>query len=299
MAIQPLDSGRKSHFIRPASRINQAYRQTHDLYHERTYPPDFLADYETVREWIFITASYSGIEQAMKCLLQMRGIKYGKIHDLYALFQKMVAEEQNPVRRSYKIYQSLHDYIPPTTADDFLKIIDNGYGRWRYYLLEGKPPPKNHTGVTLDIWGALTCIIQARVFADHGLRTVKDRISDHLANRQSAAFRKDAWANPPNTSHWQALSNLLNSRPIRINYYADLIWRNTHNKPIQQHEIGALAPALLQQHETSDKEPSDIDNDYRQFLDSAGRYRIQWDPRQDRFVHTDNAQDPPVPAVGR
>lgn len=288
MTIQPQDSERKSHFIEPASRIIQAYRQTHDLYHERTYPPDFLADYETVREWIFITASYSGIEQAMKCLLQMRGIKYGKIHDLYALFQIMVAKEQNPVRRSYKIYQSLHDYISPTTADDFLKIIDKGYGLWRYYLLEGKPLPRNHTGAMLDMWGALTCIIQARVFGDHGLRTVKDRITDHLVNRQSDAFKKDTTANPPNTSHWPALSNLINSQPIQINYYADLIWRHAHDKPIKQHELGALGPALLQKHETNDKAPRNIDNDYRQFLDSAGRYRIQWDPSHDRFVHTDH-----------
>ena len=186
--ITPLDPCRKKKFRRPAHRIMAARKRLHRSYHEHPIQPDFIAEAEAIAAWSTVTCSYSGIEQAMKCLLQMRGAYVDRSlsggghrhHDIGKLFNELTSEEQDVLRVSYAIYRSLHNYIPPETADCFLNAIDDGYPTWRYLLLEGseKWPPTTHPGAMLEIWSALTDIIQARVFCNHGLHTVKRRI-DH------------------------------------------------------------------------------------------------------------------------
>ncbi len=70
--ITPLDTCRREKFIRPAHRLIKAWERQHRSFHERHFRPDIYAEYEAVAAWGYVTCSYSGIEQAIKCLLQMR-----------------------------------------------------------------------------------------------------------------------------------------------------------------------------------------------------------------------------------
>ena len=194
--IAPLDSCLKKEFTRPVHRLIEAWEKQHRSFHERRIQRDMFAEYEAIAAWGAVTCCYSGIEQAMKCLLQMRGayihkpLKSGghKHHHIGKLFQALDCEEKDVLRVSYGIYRSLHDYIPPETADHFLDAIDSGYPTWRYFLLEGKMPPTTHPGAMLEIWSALSDILKARVFTNHGLYSVEQRVVNNLKNA-----RKEAW----------------------------------------------------------------------------------------------------------
>ena len=184
--IQPLDSLGKEEFFRPASRLIEAQYKQYRSYHERPIQRDMFADYDAIAAWGTVTCCYSGIEQAMKCLLQLRGAFKRKKHWHHCigkLFRELASEEQDVLRVSYAIYRSLHDYIPPETVDCFLNAIDEGYPTWRYFLLEGKMPPTTHAGAMLEIWSALTDILQARVFTNHGLESVETRVRANLNRR--------------------------------------------------------------------------------------------------------------------
>ena len=109
--IQPLDSLGKEEFFRPASRLIEAQNKQYRSYHERPIQRDMFADYDAIAAWSTVTCCYSGIEQSMKCLLEMRGIIDRKTHWLGKLFRKLAPEEQHVLRFSYAIYRSLHNYI--------------------------------------------------------------------------------------------------------------------------------------------------------------------------------------------
>ena len=191
--ITPLDSCRMEEFSRPASRLIEARVKQHRSYHERPIQRDMFAEYDAIAAWSTVTCCYSGIEQSMKCLLEMRGIIDRKTHWLGKLFRKLAPEEQHVLRFSYAIYRSLHNHILPETVEIFLDKIDQGYSQsekpvpgyntWRYFLLEGKMPPTTHPGAMLEIWSALSDILQARVFTNHGLESVDTRVRANLNRR--------------------------------------------------------------------------------------------------------------------
>ena len=138
--------GRNSYIRR--IEIMAARKWCHRSYHEHPIQRDFFAEAEAIAAWNSVTCCYSGIEQAMKCLLQMRGtyidrpLREGghRHHDIGKLFNVLAHEEQEVIRVSYCIYRSLHDYIPREAVDSFLDGIDTGFPTWRYFLLEGRKP---------------------------------------------------------------------------------------------------------------------------------------------------------------
>ena len=290
--ITPLDPCRKKKFQRPAHRLIKAQRLQHRSYHEHPIQPDFITEAEAIAAWSTVTCSYSGIEQAMKCLLQMQGTYVDKPlsggghrhHDVGKLFNALTSEEQDVLRVSYAIYRSLHNYIPPETADCFLNAIDDGYPTWRYFLLEGseKWPPTTHPGAMLEIWSALTDIIQARVFCNHGLHTVKRRI-DHYLEKKT---KHDAWFKHINTgigkceindmNHWRQSRN-----KITINAYVDLFYCDAKGRL----DLIEVLPSTLQVLRTlvDIVKQRKNDNDFSYFLRRAQTRRIVWNPRQDRF----------------
>ena len=280
--IRQLDTSQRKIFLNPTNRIIRARMLTHDRYHEHSVQRDIIAEFEALVAWEAITCSYSGIEQAMKCLLKMRGTYIDKEkrhgghrhHYIGQLFTALAPEEQDVLRRSYAIYRSLHYYIPPKTADTFLDAIDSGYETWRYFLLEGKRPPTTHAGAMLEIWSALTDILQAKVFTNHGLYTVKDRLDRHLQNRQSRAFREDG----ANSNYWPAMvKEIENHRRVLINYYCDLIYRTTKHGDFQEYERATWLALLDGSNE------DDTDNDYRYFLERAQTTGIIWNEGENQF----------------
>ena len=143
-------------------------------------------------------------------------------------------------------------------------------------LLEGKRPPTTHPGAMLEIWSALTDILQARTFTNHGLYTVKRRLDTHLCNRQTRAFREDG----ENREHWPAMVERLESQNVHINYYADLVYRGAHELDVADDESATL-------HALLDGEKNiDIDNDFRHFLERAQTIGIVWNVREDQFETT-------------
>ena len=187
-SIEKLDCVSKDKFLHPANRLIQACRRVTDYYHANPIARDYIAEFEAIAAWMVVTCSYTGIEQSIKCLLQMRGTyideerkKCGhRHHYIGELFEILSSEEKDVIRAYYSVFRLLHDYIPPETADSFLSAIDDGYPKWRYFLLEDGKPPTTHCGAMVEIWTALSDILCARVFTNHGLQTVDRRIRDQL-----------------------------------------------------------------------------------------------------------------------
>ena len=234
----------------------------------------------------------------MKCLLQMQEtyvdnpLSSGghRHHFIGKLFKELASDEQDVLRVSYAIYRSLHDYILPETVDCFLEAIDDGYPTWRYFLLEGSKAdgwPKTHPGAMLEIWFALTDILRVRVFTNHGLYTVKQRIDYYLRDLHIDAVRQAGYqANLEqinNIIRWQQSNSF-----VDINVYSYLFYCHKSGQPLLieaqpstlPEELTAL-PVLstfvgnVEQHKT--------DNNISHFLHRAKTSRIVWNPRQERF----------------
>ena len=188
VSIEKLDCVSKDKFLHPANRLIQACRRVTDYYHANPIARDFIPEFEATAAWMVVTCSYSGIEQSIKCILQMRGSyideerrKGGHRHHFIGeLFEYLSSQEKEVIRTYYSVYRLLHDYIPPQTADCFLSAIDDGYPKWRYFLLEDSKPPTTHCGAMVEVWTALSDILCARVFTNHGLQTVDWRIAHQL-----------------------------------------------------------------------------------------------------------------------
>ena len=274
-----LDADQKKIFLHPVNRLNKARIWLHDRYHERPIQQDVFPEADAIIAWTTVTCCYSGIEQAMKCLLRMRGayvdkgIKKGghRHHEIGKLFKDLASEEQDVLRVSYAIYRSLHDYIPPKTVDCFLDAIDAGYEKWRYFLLEGGRPPTTHPGAMLEVWSASSDILKAKTFTNHGLQTVKLRIDHHLRDVQLDAFPKETTLEQIN----EMASWVRSDENVDINYYADVIYRGSNGQSVDTHEAAILC-TLFDENKKSD-------NDFRLFLDRARKSRIVWNKLQDTF----------------
>ena len=214
-SIEKLDAVSRDKFQNRAHRLIQVCYRVADHYHANPIKRDFFAEAEAIAAWMIVTSCYSGIEQSMKCLLQMRESyideersKGGdRHHYIGELFEKLDSRERDVIRTYYSAYRLLHDYIPLQTADCFLRAIDDGYPKWRYFLSEDNRPPKTHCGAMVEIWTALSAILRARVFTNHGLQTVIQRIYDRL--HETIVVRSLSVGTSPGTS--QAELDDLNS----------------------------------------------------------------------------------------
>ena len=291
--ITPLDPCRKKKFLHPASRLIRALELQPRLHHEHLIQPDFFTEMQAVAAWSAVICSYSGIEQAMKCLLQMRGTYVEKPlsrgghrhHFIGKLFKELASEEQDVLHVSYAIYRSLHDYIHLETVGCFLEAIDEGYPTWRYFLLEGsKPegwPPLTHPGAMLEVWSALTDILRVRTFTNHGLNTVKHRIDSYL---QQTIM--DAWSQHSITGIGEREINDINHwvqrhENVNINACADLFYCQENERLDLIEVLPSTLPVLLTLVDIVEKQQTDID--FSCFLRRAKAGRVAWNTRQNRF----------------
>ena len=340
--IQPLDSLGKEEFFRPASRLIEAQYKQYRSYHEHPIQRDMFAEYDAIAAWGTVTCCYSGIEQAMKCLLQMRDAyidkslckacfervqgkgseecknveKCGytkryeelfqahrdfvhslddrrnhKHHDIGKLFRALACEEQDVLRASYAIYRSLHDYIPPETADCFLDTIDSGYPTWRYFLLDGEMPPTTHPGAMLEVWSALSNILKARVSTNHQLYSVEQRI-EHNLNHNA---RQQAWVEHINTGIGQREIDDMNCwmqkshKNVTMNAYADLFYHHAESSL----DLIEVLPATKEVLRTMLDIVKDtwLDNDFDYFLRRARIGEIVWNPDKNLFEEISRAEE--------
>lgn len=300
--ITLLDEDRRGKFTRPVARICAAQRIQSRLYHERPVQRDMFAEYDGIAAWGTVTNCYSGIEQAMKCLLQMRVEKKRRDHQIGKLFHELAEEERAVLHESYRIYRSLHDYIPPETVADFLEAIDAGHTRkpgakpqagyttWRYFLLEGNMPPTTHAGAMIEIWSALCDILKAKVFKNHGLYSVEKRIAHHLENADQDAW--SAWVSM--TDGRREMEDIGRWRQQRrykaiINAYIDLFFLHAERNlerietlPSTKQLLNAMVGIV---------EEGWFDNDFAYFLDRARKGEIIWRPDARVFERTAGAEE--------
>ena len=296
--ITPLDSCGKNEFRHSAHRLIGAQRELHQTYHGQPDKRDIIPDYNAVVAWSTVTCAYSGIEQAMKCLLQMRGAYIDKPlksdghkhHHIGKLFQALAFEEQEVLRTSYGIYRSLHDYIPPETINRFLDAIDDGYPTWRYFLLEGKMPPTTHAGAMLEIWSALSHILKARVFTNHGLYSVEKRGKHHL--NQNAL--QEAWGRHIDAGIGQREIDDMNRwmqshKNIVINAYIDLFFRHAEGRL----DLIEVLPSTREVLNTMVGIVNDkwVDNDFSHFLHRARMGEIVWNPDKNLFEKVSRSEE--------
>ena len=294
--IKPLGAHQKDKYRDPTRRLRHAWNEQNRLYHERPVQRDFVAEAEASIMWSTVTCCYSGIEQAMKCLLQMRGAydKRHKHHDIGKLFQDLAPEEQNVLRVSYRIYQSLHDYIPIATVDRFLDEIDAGYIPWRYFLLDGlledKKPPTTDLGAMLEIWSALCDILMAKVYANPELHTVERKIDHHLED-----MFDEAWHSNSDRSlgprELDDVCQWIRERHagITINAVADLLYLDAEYQidqvetpPSTKTRLGALARIVKEKQ---------VDNDFDYFRQRAQRGEIIWNPDENLFERISRSEE--------
>lgn len=297
--ITSLDSVKKKRFLRIAHRLILAHEQIHRSFHARPIQQDVFAEVDAIFAWSVVTCSYSGIEQTMKCLLQMQDNYVDKQpyeggdrhHHIGKLFKKLTDKEKSVLRVSFNIYRSLHDYIPKETADDFLDAIDEGYESWRYFLLDGskngKWPPTTHPGAMLEIWAALCDILRARQFTNHGLQSVERRIFSRLRNIHEDAIRQILVV--MNTAEINALFQWRRSEYERdINAYASLIYCHGKGEPLLIDERVAAFPGVLITSPVLHKfvenaEQDESNDDLVYFVDRAKTNGIAWNPCKKQF----------------
>lgn len=294
--ITRLDDRRREKFRGAVVRIREAEQIQNHLYHERPVQRDMFPEYDAIAAWGPITICYSGIEQAMKCLLQMRDSyvkKDHKHHEIGKLFHDLAKEEQEVLHESYRRYRSLHDYIPPETVASFLAAIDTGYNTWRYFLLEGdiNVLPTTHPGAMLDIWSALCGILDARVFKNHGLYSVEKRIDHHLEMAFDATWAE--WNSRVVMTQREA-DDIRRWRQQRhykaiINAYIDLLYQHEERNfdaievlPSNQLFLNTMADSVNN---------SWIDNDFAHFLRRAQMGDIIWRPDAGVFEKTERAEE--------
>ena len=277
-AIALLKPCKCDQFIHPASRIIEAREPLHCIYHKNPVKRDIFAEYEAIAAWSTVTCCYSGIEQAMKCLLKMAGLyreDRHKHHDIGKLFKGLVPEEQRVISVSYATYRSLHYYIPLENVGRFLDAIDEGYQTWRYFLLEGPEevgwPPTTHVGAMLEIWAALTDIIEARVVKNHGLHSIDRRIFHYLDKKTTHDIGE--------------MNRWMQSYNHAINAYADLFYRNKKDElhllevsPKTLKVLLAFVNIVIE--EVKSKNP---DEDICTFIWRAESGIIRWNPQTGLF----------------
>ena len=158
-------------------RLKIAQERTREAYEHTFKGHDLHPGTDIAGAWPFITAAYSGIEQAFKFhiaqangktveeLVATRGPEGAKgearypyrHHNLGKLFRRLGASIQVPLAEQYRRFRTLHPYIGPATVDEFLKDVSaedgRGYERWRYSLTAPeKKIPTNSAEALLSIW---------------------------------------------------------------------------------------------------------------------------------------------------
>ena len=296
--IAPLDSCRREEFNRPASRLIETQNMQHRTYHESPIQRDMIAEYDAIAAWSTVTCCYSGIEQAMKCLLEMRGAFKRKKHWHHCigkLFRELASEEQEVLRVSYAIYRSLHDYIPLETVDCFLDAIDQGYSEsekpvpgyntWRYFLLEGEMPPTTHAGAMLEIWSSLSDILQVRVFTNHGLNSVEQRIDHHLDWVDHTYEIGAGQRERDDIIRWMRKCH----KNVPMNAYADLFYHHAEST-LDLIEVPPSTREILNTMVGIVKDKW-VDNDFAHFLRRAQMGEIVWNPDKNLFEKISRAEE--------
>lgn len=293
-SIKFLGTEAKEKYRWPAHRVQSAFCLVRTRHNEHLAPEDFVEQQNAINAWPTITACYSGIEQAMKLLRLAQGEKMTalrkKSHSISTLFNLLEEREQQALRFSYRVYQSLHNYIQRETVDEFLDEIDRGgggYGDWRYFLLQGGTPPITHPGAMLEIWSALCDIIEARIFSNQGLYSCDRRLGKSIKQCIREAWEDRRGETGVTSEETNALNRWVETNGGFINAYAEFAHNHYRGSPSINNETAGgsvVQPILLKSRVLLDKK-AQKDQDLEYFLARAKQKQgVAWNAQAQQFV---------------
>jgi len=160
-------------------KMDTACRSTRDLVARNPVEPDLWDGYVVAQAWPFVTALYSGVEQALKMLLMTADPKltvdgmqnqYG--HNLGRLYSALSPEDTEHIELHFHEHRSLFEFLQQhdecATAERFIAHINGtekakGYGWWRYTLLDPDlKPPFTEPWTMCEVWQAACCRLWTR-----------------------------------------------------------------------------------------------------------------------------------------
>ena len=180
-------------------RLETARKKTQEAYEQRTLGFELHEGTRLANAWAVITAAYCGFEQTLKFLIavengwtieelleQRAGARGGNGRQLYLthniewLFRQLDPRTQDLLRGFYRTFQSLHDYIPCMSLDDFITQVSgaggSGYVRWRYVLIQPDAIPANSVEGMLGIWDAAVQIGKDRERENGNISTPAEEV---------------------------------------------------------------------------------------------------------------------------
>ena len=153
---------------------------------ENPVRPDMSGEHEAVQAWAFVTAAYSGIEQALKMLLlapsepaftldDLKKRPYG--HDLEKLYAELAPSDRDYIESHFGEHWSLNQFdkldLGFDTAQGFVAHLNESHPQggslaWRYALLDmGVQLPKTNLWTMCEVWYAICCCIKAEKYGTH------------------------------------------------------------------------------------------------------------------------------------
>ncbi|WP_419551992.1 hypothetical protein [Candidatus Poriferisodalis sp.] len=192
-------------------KMHKACMSTRDLVARNPIEADLWDGYLVAQAWPFVTALYSGVEQALKMLLmttdpphtldELKNPPYG--HDLSRLYSALSPEDAEHIELHFREHRSLFEYLQQhdkcATAEPFIAHINgddtaSGHIWWRYTLIDPElHPPPTDLWTMCEVWQAICCCLWTRR-SDQG-RPCERRLSQRLlsplrdiANRATASY---------------------------------------------------------------------------------------------------------------
>ena len=151
-------------------------------------------------------------------------------------------------------------------------------------------PPTTHPGAMLEIWSALSDLLRARVFTNHGLNSVEHRIKHNLYN----LGLQEAWTSHAHTGIGQREIDDMNRwmkryNGIRLNAYAELIYRYAESTL----DLTDVLPSTREVLRTMVGLIKDkwVDNDFAHFLHRAQMGEINWNPDENLFERVTRSEE--------
>ena len=163
-------------------KMDKACRSTRDLVARNPIEDDLWDGYLVAQAWPFVTALYSGLEQALKMLLgtahpeltidELRNLWKGYGHDLSGLYSDLAPEDAEHIEQHFREHRSLFEYLQQydewATAERFITHINGsekakGHAWWRYTLIDPEwNLPRMDLWTMCEVWRAACCCLWTR-----------------------------------------------------------------------------------------------------------------------------------------
>ncbi len=300
-------------------RLKIAYERTREAYEATFKGHDLHAGTEIAGAWPFITAAYSGIEQTFKFhiaeargqtveeLVRTRGPKGAKgdarppykHHNLGRLFACLEEPTRVVLAEQYRRFRTLHPYIEPSTAGEFLNVVSakggSGYERWRYSLTAPERQiPRNSAEALLWIWDVAVQLCERE--SDGGeLVGVYEQLRDGFGRSLAAtmeALNSDRIGQGQPYHDWRReATDWMEARGGLLNAFAELTHR-AHRGLLPDAEADGLsdffAESLRGWMRASEEGVAQARSDQRTFMARAAGHRgsaqgVRWNEETNGF----------------